>query len=66
MTAIFHTYLFIAYFYLLILVFRDRVSLCFPGFYGTHSVGQADLELTDIHLPLPLEYWDLKVCVTTA
>jgi hypothetical protein len=27
------------------LVFRDRVSLCSPGCPGTHSVGQAGLEL---------------------
>ena len=29
----------------LILVFRDRVSLCSPGLPGTHSVDQAGLEL---------------------
>jgi hypothetical protein len=29
----------------LVLVFRDRVSLCSPGCPGTHSVDQADLEL---------------------
>jgi hypothetical protein len=27
------------------LVFRDRVSLCRPGYPGTHSVDQASLEL---------------------
>ncbi|KAL6039957.1 hypothetical protein STEG23_016903 [Scotinomys teguina] len=33
----------------------DRVSLCSFGAYpGSPSVDQADLELTEIHLPLPL------------
>ena len=32
--------------------------LCNPGYPGTHSVDQAGLELTDIHLPLPPECWD--------
>jgi hypothetical protein len=36
-------------------VFQDRVSLCSPGCPGTHSVDQAGLELTEIHLPLPPE-----------
>ncbi|KAL6037536.1 hypothetical protein STEG23_001526, partial [Scotinomys teguina] len=35
---------------------KDRVSLCSFGAYsGTHSVDQADLELTEICLPLPPE-----------
>ena len=32
---------------------EDRVSLCSLGCPGTHSVDQAGLELTEIHLPLP-------------
>jgi hypothetical protein len=28
-----------------VVVFRDRVSLCSPGYPGTHSVDQAGLEL---------------------
>jgi hypothetical protein len=38
---------------LLFFIFRDRVSLCSPGCPGTHSVDQAGLELTEMHLPLP-------------
>jgi hypothetical protein len=30
-----------------IFAFQDRVSLCSPGFPGTHSVDQASLELSD-------------------
>ncbi|KAM7330615.1 hypothetical protein ACRRTK_009804 [Alexandromys fortis] len=33
---------------------------------GTPSVDQAGLEPIEIHLPLPLEYWALKVYATTA
>jgi hypothetical protein len=33
--------------------FRDRVSLCSPGYPGTHSVDQAGLELKKLCLPLP-------------
>ena len=36
------------------LVFRDKVSLVIFGCPGTHSVDQAGLELTEIHLRLPL------------
>ena len=36
----------------------DRVSLCSPGCPGTHSINQAGLELTEIHLPLPPGCWD--------
>jgi hypothetical protein len=34
------------------------VSLCSPGCSGTHSVDQAGLELTEIHLPLHPKCWD--------
>ena len=34
--------------------------MCGPGCPGTHSVDQAGLELTEIHLPLPPECWDLR------
>ena len=45
--------------YLFILVFRDKVCLCnSPSSPGTHSVGQAGLILTEIHLPLPSKCWD--------
>ena len=42
-----------SFFVWLVLVFRDRVSLCSLGCPGTRSVDQAGLELTKIHLPLP-------------
>ena len=35
-------------FLLLLLVFRDRVSLCSPGCPGTHSVDQVGLELRNL------------------
>jgi hypothetical protein len=35
---------YLAFFFLLFLVFRDRVSLCSPGCPGTHFVDQAGLE----------------------
>jgi hypothetical protein len=35
-----------------VVVFRDRISLCSPGCPGTHSVDQAGLKLK-IRLPLP-------------
>ena len=38
--------------------FQDRVSLCSPKCPGTHSVDQAGLELTEIHLPLPSKCWN--------
>ena len=31
-----------------VVVFRDRVSLCIPGCPGAHSVDQAGLELRDL------------------
>ena len=38
-----------------VFVFLRQVSLCSPGCATTHSVDQAGLELTEIHLPLPPE-----------
>jgi hypothetical protein len=35
-------------FVFLFFVFRDRVSLCSPGYPGTHSVDQASLELRNL------------------
>ena len=34
--------------WLVFVVFQDRVSLCSPGYPGTHSVDQAGLELRDL------------------
>jgi hypothetical protein len=47
------------------LVFQDRVSLCSPGYPGTHSVDQVGLKITAICLPLPPGILGLKVCTTT-
>ena len=40
------------------LFFWGRVSLCSPGYPGTHSVDKAGLGLTEICLLLPPECWD--------
>ena len=45
-----------------LLVFQNRVSLYSPGFPGTHSVSQADLEVRNP----PASVLGLKVCTTTA
>jgi hypothetical protein len=46
---------------------QDRISSCSPGCHGTHSVDQAGLELTELHLPLPPEYstiaWHFCYCL---
>ena len=44
------------FFFFLFLVFWDSFSLCNPG---THCVDQDGLELTEIHLPLPPEFWEV-------
>jgi hypothetical protein len=48
----------------LVLVFRDRVSLCSPGCPGTHSVDQAVLELRDWPTSAS-QVLGLKVCAPT-
>ena len=40
------------------LFFQDSVLLCRFVCLGTHSVDQADLELREIHLPLPPKFLD--------
>jgi hypothetical protein len=50
---------------LLILVFRDRVSLCSPGCPGTHSVDQAGLKLRNPPA-IASQVLGLKECATTA
>ena len=48
---------------LLLLVFPDRVSLRSLGCPGTHSVEQADLELTEISWPSKcLDYKPAALC----
>jgi hypothetical protein len=49
----------------LVLVFRDRVSLCSPGCPGTHSVDQAGLELRNLPASAS-QVLVLKACATTA
>jgi hypothetical protein len=44
--------------------FRDRVSLCSPGCPGTHSVGQAGLELKNPPATAS-QVLELKACTTT-
>ena len=41
-----------------VLFFSHTRFLCNPSCPGTHSVDQAILKLTEIHLPLPPECWD--------
>jgi hypothetical protein len=43
--------------------FQDRVSLCSPGYPGTHSVDQAGLELRNLPASAS-RVLGLKVCVT--
>jgi hypothetical protein len=52
------------FFVCLFFVFRDRVSLCIPGYPGTHSVDQAGLELRN-PLASASQVLGLKVCATT-
>jgi hypothetical protein len=47
------------------LVFRDRVSLCSPGYPGTHSVDQAGLQLRNLPASVS-QVLGLKMCATTA
>jgi hypothetical protein len=49
----------------LVLVFQDRVSLCSPGCPGTHSVDQAGLKLRNPPASAP-QVLGLKVCTTIA
>jgi hypothetical protein len=41
-------YLSFFFFFFFFWVLRDRVSLCSPGYPGTHSVDQAGLELRNL------------------
>ena len=47
------------FWFVLVLVYWDKVSLCSSGCPGTHSVDhQGGLKLTEICLPLPLKCWN--------
>jgi hypothetical protein len=48
----------------LFFVFQDRVSLCSPGFTGTHFVDQAGLELRNLPASAS-QVLGLKACTTT-
>jgi hypothetical protein len=55
----------VLFWFVLVLVFWGRVSLCSPGCPGTHSVEQAGLELRDP--PVSASHMlGLKVCAPTA
>jgi hypothetical protein len=56
---------FVYFLLLLLLVFRDRVSLCSPGCVGTHSVDQASLKLRNPPASAS-QVLGLKACTTTA
>jgi len=60
-----HPPLFDAFFKNYYFFFSDRVSLSSPGCPGTHSVDQADLELTEILLPLSLNFHYLHASLMT-
>lgn len=49
--------MFMKYFTFIILLFWDRISLCYLFCPGTHSVCQAGFELTEL-TTLPPKYWD--------
>jgi hypothetical protein len=58
---IFYLFIFILFF----LVFRDRISLCSPGYSGTHSVDQVGLELRNPPASAS-QVLGLKACATTS
>ena len=47
------------------LVFQDRVSLCSPGYPGTHSLDQAGFELRNPPVSAS-QVLELKACATIA
>ena len=57
--------LFLFVWFLVFLVFRDRVSLCSPGCPGTHFVDQAGLELRNLPASAS-QVLGLKASATTA
>jgi hypothetical protein len=56
-------FIFILFYFILFLVFRDRVSLCSPGCPGTHSVDRAGLELRNPPASAS-QVLGLKACAT--
>jgi hypothetical protein len=55
----------VSLFFVFVLFFRDRVSLCSPGCPGTPSVDQAGLELRNPPASA-FQVLGLKACATTA
>jgi hypothetical protein len=51
-------------FFVFLVFFRDRVSLCSPGCPGTHFVDQAGLELRNLPVSAS-RVMGLKACTTT-
>jgi hypothetical protein len=49
---------------LVCLFFQDRISLCIPGYPGTHFVDQAGLELRNLPASA-FRVLGLKACATT-
>ena len=56
--------LFVVVVVVLVLVFQVRVSLCSPGYPGTHFVDQTGLELRNLPASAS-QVLGLKVCTTT-
>lgn len=48
----------LAYFFLYFWFVKDRISLCSPDCPGLLYIGQAGLELIEIHLLLPPKRWN--------
>jgi hypothetical protein len=60
----FFCFLFCLFVCLFVCFFRDRVSLCSPGYPGTHSVDQAGLKLRNLPASAS-QVLGLKACATT-
>ena len=58
-------FLFVSFCFVVVVVFRDSVSLYSPGCPGTHFVDQADLS-SEIHLPLPPSTWRYRMYIIIA
>lgn len=43
---------------LFVCLFNETWSLHSPGYPDTYYIDRAGLEITDVHLPLPLKYWE--------
>jgi hypothetical protein len=59
------SFLFFLFLFVLFCFFQDRVSLCSPGYPGTHSVDQVGLKLRNLPASTS-QVLGLKACTTTA